>query len=145
MIYFLTSHTSKSDSSRLNPENEFIDNLRSSLGKQPLNVVYIASSPDDEVLDSGYEKNYQGLEITYRNILPHYDDFVDEVSNGISAMKDIVIPDSYDREFLLLPDGSYILGQNGSEEIYGRAYILRNGRINLLNKEGDDYDRKDIY
>ncbi len=40
------------------------------------------------------------------------------------------------RKFYALPDGSYILGKGGREELRGEGYLIHNGAIRQICVEG---------
>jgi dipeptidase E len=42
-------------------------------------------------------------------------------------MEDIAFPDSFRRPILVLPDGSYVLCEDGREEVRGPAWLLKDG------------------
>ena len=54
--------------------------------------------------------------------------------------EDITYPDSEGRTFFCLPDGSYILCDEDGEMLFGEAYRLRNGILELICVEGESID-----
>ena len=59
-------------------------------------------------------------------------------------MKDIVYPDSYKNEIVLINDGTYIVCEDGNETIYGEAYLLKDGKITQIceNNKSVEYGVK---
>ncbi|MBQ4325841.1 MAG: hypothetical protein IJC28_02880, partial [Mailhella sp.] len=50
--------------------------------------------------------------------------------------EDITFADSMGQSFLVLPDGSYVLGENGHETLYGEAWRLADGRMEKICRDG---------
>ncbi len=96
-------------------------------------TVYSHPEEEGEAVDPAYRRFLPGLGLTKTMILPHYQAIKDDVLDGLRVMEDIAYPDSRDREFLLLPDGSYLLIAEGREEICGPAWLLADGRLRALN------------
>ena len=96
-------------------------------------TVYAHPEEEGEAVDPAYRRFLPGLGLTKTMILPHYQAIKDDVLDGLRVMEDIAYPDSRGREFLLLPDGSYLLLAGGREEICGPAWLLADGRLSPLN------------
>ena len=92
-------------------------------------VVYAQPEHEGESVDPEYERFIEGLGLTKRMILPHYQMVKDYWLDGKRLYEDITYGDSYGHEFLVLTDGSYLLSEDGEESVWGEAYIIRNGRI----------------
>ena len=90
--------------------------------------VYSPPEYEEEVLDTNYNKYYQGLGLTHINIFPHYDEIKDEVIAGKNTVNDIVLPDSYNRDIYALNNGSFILIDDKTY-LYGEIYLFRDGKI----------------
>lgn len=90
-------------------------------------LVYASPEEDGEAVDPGYRRFFPGLGLTRTNVLPHYQLVKDQYKDGIPLYDGIVIPDSWGREFVILPDGSFVLEENGFRGIYGPHYIVSNG------------------
>ena len=63
----------------------------------------------------------------------------DNYLDGMRLYEDITLPDSYGHEFIVLCDGSYLrieAEEAGappiSEEVYGEAYVIRDGNVSEL-------------
>ena len=64
--------------------------------------------------------------------LSHYYDIRGTMLDGLRVIEDIALPDSYKRPILVLPDGSYVLQENGKKEICGEAWWIRNGEMRAV-------------
>ncbi|MGN0202994.1 MAG: MazG nucleotide pyrophosphohydrolase domain-containing protein, partial [Coprococcus sp.] len=91
-------------------------------------VVYAQPELPGESIDPDYRKFLSGLNLTKTMILPHYQMVKGNMLDGRRLYEDITYGDSKGREFLAIPDGSYVMIQNGKETIYGEAYYIRDGR-----------------
>ena len=99
--------------------------------------VYAQPEEEGEALSSDYQRFLPGLGITGTVLLPHYQMVKDEVVDGLRLFEDITIPDSLGKTFYAIPDGSYLLGQNGREELRGEAWRIRDGKMEQVGTEGD--------
>ncbi len=70
-----------------------------------------------------------GLGLTTLQILPHYQILQHMELDGRQLIRDITSADSRGRSFLCLPDGSYVLSENGTETVFGDHCYIRDGRI----------------
>ena len=59
--------------------------------------------------------------------------------DGMRLFEEITYPDSLGRTFYALPDGSYLLGENGAETIYGEAYRIRDGKMERISGPGEAF------
>ena len=98
-------------------------------------LVYAQPEEAGEAVDPAYRRFLPGLGLTKRMLLPHYQQIKDELLDGLRVMEDIAFPDSMGREFLCLPDGSYLYIDNGREEIRGEAYLLADGRLSRIGQD----------
>ena len=95
-------------------------------------VVYAQPEEEGEAVDPAYRRFLPGLGLTKTMLLPHYQAIRDDVLDGLRVMEDIAYPDSLGRTFYLLPDGSYLLLEDGKETLFGEAYRLADGVLTLL-------------
>lgn len=51
-------------------------------------------------------------------------------------MEKVAYPDSIGREFICMSDGSYLMGEDGRETVYGEAYTLRDEILNQICWDG---------
>ena len=56
--------------------------------------------------------------------------------DGSRLYEDITFEDSFDRNFLALPDGSYLLGIDGKESVWGEAFEIHDGKMNKICETG---------
>lgn len=99
-------------------------------------VVYAQPEEPGEAVDPDYVRFLPGLGLTKAMILPHYQMEKDAILDGLRLYEDITYGDSMGRKFYILVDGSYILGRDGREELRGEAYLLENGVLTQLSREG---------
>lgn len=100
-------------------------------------VVYAHPELDGEAADPHFQKYLPGLGLTNKMILPHYQMIKDDILDGLRVMEDIAYPDSQGRAFYALVDGSYLHIDNGTEKIYGQAYIIADGNISQISSLRD--------
>ena len=75
-----------------------------------------------------YKRFMEGLGITNKMIIPHYQDVKNDIVDGLRVMEDITYPDSMGKEFLALNDGSFLVSVDGEESVYGEAFIIKDGK-----------------
>ena len=92
-------------------------------------VVYAQPELPGESVDPHYVRFLPGLGLTDLNILPHYQMVKDWLLDGKRLYEDITYPDSIGREFLVLPDGSYVVIDDGQAVMWGEAYCVADGRL----------------
>lgn len=90
-------------------------------------TVYAQPEEEGEAADPHFKRYLKGLGFTDINVLPHYNEIRELTLDGLRIMEDIAFPDSFIRPILVLPDGSYVLCENGKESIRGEAWWLRDG------------------
>lgn len=100
-------------------------------------TVYAHVEREGEVLDPNYRRFLSGLGLTERMILPHYHEIKNDVLDGFHVFEQVAYPDSMGKEFLCLPDGSYLMVENGAETIWGEAYSIRDGVLNQICRDGE--------
>lgn len=99
-------------------------------------VVYALPEGKDEIEDPNYKRFLPGLGITEVQIVPHFYMYKDGPVDGTNVIFNLAAPDSRNgRRFYAFPDGTYLLGRNGEEKIYGEYYIIENG---VMRKAGED-------
>ena len=100
-------------------------------------IVYAQPEEPGEATDPHYCRWIPGLGLSYVSIWPHYQHSKNQSVDGQSLM-DIALEDSRRRPFMALPDGSYILCSDGHETLYGEGWYFSNGRVSLVNEEGEE-------
>ena len=100
-------------------------------------TVYVQPEEAGEAVDPRFVRWTQGLGLTDKNILPHYNMVRDNILDGLRLFEDVTYPDSVGHPLYVLPDGSYILESEGVSTLYGEAYLLHNGVMELICREGE--------
>ena len=106
-------------------------------------TVYAHPELEGEAVDPDYERFLPGLGLTEVNIIPHYNTLSGETLDGLDLFDDIAIPDSNGNVFFVLPDGSYILSDDGRQTLYGEAYVIADGQMERLSEDGDELSLED--
>jgi len=109
------------------------------------NEVYIQPEEPGEALDPDFIRFAPGLGLTSASVCPHYQKVKDNTLDGMRLFEDITYPDSMDRTFFCLPDGSYILCDEGKEILFGEAIRLHNGIPELVCVDGECVDIAELY
>jgi len=81
-----------------------------------------------------YERFLPGLDLTRIMILPHYQLIRYDELDGLRVIEDIACPDSDGRDFYCLPDGSYIIVEDGISTLCGEAWRIRDGEIEKISE-----------
>ena len=100
-------------------------------------VVYVQPEEPGEAIDPDFQKFIPGLGLTKLMTIPHYNQDKDWFLDGMRLYEDITYSDSMGHRFHVLVDGSFILGRDGREELRGEAYLIENGVLTQIGREGD--------
>lgn len=100
-------------------------------------TVYVQPEEAGEAVDPTFVRWTEGLGLTDKNILPHYNMVKDNILDGLRLFEDVTYPDSAGHPLYVLPDGSYILETEEGSTLYGEAYLLHNGVMERLCNEGE--------
>ena len=100
-------------------------------------TVYVQPGESGESLDPNFKRRILGLNLTKQNILPHYQMVKDYCLDGKKLFEEITYPDSIHHCFLVLEDGSYLLSVNNQETVYGKSYLLHDGKLEILCHENE--------
>lgn len=95
-------------------------------------VCYAQPEEAGESVDPEYVRFLNGLGLTKTQILPHYQMVKDYYLDGQRLYEDITYGDSYGRNFLVLPDGSYLLIKDGVETVWGEAWKIADGKLEKI-------------
>lgn len=97
--------------------------------------VYIAPELEGESIDPNFTRFSRGLGLTNISTLPHYNFFEGFVLDNKRYIEEIILPDSYKKELIAIPDGSYItIDENENHILYGIGYLISNGKIEVISK-----------
>ncbi len=99
-------------------------------------LVYAGPELAGEAIDPDYQRWITGLGLTDVNILPHYQSLQDEWLDGMRLLEDITCGDSVGHELIALNDGRYIVVDNGRHTLFGEAYCIRDGMIEMICTDG---------
>lgn len=100
-------------------------------------TVYVQPEEAGEAIAPDFVRWTQGLSLTDRNILPHYNTVRDNILDGLRLFEDVTYPDSAGHPLYVLMDGSYILEANGTSTLYGESWLLYDGVMELICHEGE--------
>ena len=102
-------------------------------------VVYVHPEREGETCFKDMQRYRQGLGLTKTMVIPHYQMIKDWTLDGLRLFDDVAYSDSaksgYD--FYCLPDGSYLYGHDGVEELRGEAYLIHDGQLTQISHDGD--------
>ena len=93
-----------------------------------------------EAVDPNYPRWLEGLGLTKRQIVPHYDQVRNVVLDGKRLFEDIIFPESWRHTFYTFPDGGYILSKDGRETLHGLAWEISNGTMRQVSAENETYN-----
>lgn len=100
-------------------------------------TVYVQPEEAGEAVNPHFIRWTQGLGLTSKNILPHYNMVKDNILDGLRLFEDVTYPDSVGHPLYVLMDGSYILEHEGESTLCGEAYLLHNGVMECICHEGE--------
>jgi len=100
-------------------------------------VVYVHPEREGETKFTEEERYRQGLALTKTMVIPHYQMIKHWELDGLRLFEDVAYADSMGRKFYCLVDGSYLYIHDGVEELRGEAYLIENGVMTQIAKEGD--------
>lgn len=100
-------------------------------------TVYAQPEMPGESLDPEYERFIPGLGLTDVMILPHYQKVKNMILDGRRLYEDITFKDSIGRAFIAMVDGSYVLEEPSGVTLWGEGYLVSNGKIRTISREGE--------
>ena len=100
-------------------------------------IVYVQPEEAGEAIDRNFVRWTQGLGLTDKNILPHYNMVKDNILDGLRLFEDVTYPDSVGHPLYVLMDGSYILEHDGTSVLYGESFLLHNGVLERICRDGE--------
>ncbi len=99
--------------------------------------VYAQPEEEGEAVSPNYRRFLPGLGITPTMLLPHYQMVKDGKVDGLRLFDEITLPDSMGRTFYAIPDGSFLLGRNGREILFGEARRIRDGHMEQISRDNE--------
>ena len=100
-------------------------------------AVYCSPEEKGEATDRKFCRFLRGLGLTDVMVMPHYQANKDSTVDGLRLYEDITAPDSMGRKITVLCDGSYILKEKGVQTLYGEAYLMKDGVMTPLCRDGE--------
>ena len=70
------------------------------------------------------------------HILPHFQRLKDEWLDGFRLIEDITFEDSMGHEIIAINDGAYIMIEDGVQKLFGEAYRIKDGTIEIICQHG---------
>lgn len=70
-------------------------------------------------------------------LLPHFQKVKDAWLDGKRLVDEIALGHSWGRRMLAVPDGSYVLVEDGTETVFGEAWLVSDGRRVKFCGEGE--------
>ncbi len=99
--------------------------------------VYAQPEEPGEAIDPTYQRFLPGLALTNVMVLPHYQKVKGTYLDGLRLFEDITLPDSRGRVFYAIPDGSFILVENGRAQLFGESWEIRDGILRPFTAPGE--------
>ena len=87
-------------------------------------LVYAQPEEEGEAIDPDYQRFLPGLGLSGINVLPHYQMLKEDRLDGLRLFEDISCGDSEGKDFIAIPDGSYIMIEGDSVRICGEAWRI---------------------
>lgn len=103
-------------------------------------IVYAQPECPGESLDPYYRRFMPGLDLADVMILPHYQKVRNYRLDGKRLYEDITFGDSFGREFIAMPDGSYVLVDAEGARLFGEGYRVANGKIQRICNEEESVE-----
>lgn len=103
-------------------------------------TVYAQPEEQGEAIDPSYERFRRGLGITEVQVLPHYYMCKEQMVDGLRIYDEVAMPDSAGNRFYAFPDGTYLVGRNGKETIYGEFFVVENGVMRKVLDNGQSIE-----
>ena len=99
--------------------------------------VYGWPEEPGESLDPNHELFFPGLGLAETVVLPHYQMMKDAWLDGRPLFADITFGHSTGKTFYAIPDGSFVLVEQGAEMLYGEGYRIRDGKMESVCTVGE--------
>lgn len=128
-------------------DSKIFDGIFISLSAGTINsadVAYLIPELPGESTNTDFVRFTDGLGLTGINMVPHSQYYKDVYLDGRKLIDEIVAEDSFEREFYLIPDGSYFIIRNGITEFFGEGMIMENGitrplHAGIINSDNHKY------
>lgn len=100
-------------------------------------LVYAWPEEPGESYRPPEELFYPGLGLTETVILPHLNKLAHARLDGRLLVEEIARDHSWGHRFLAIPDGSFVLAENGEARVYGQALLVADGEIVSICRIGE--------
>ena len=100
-------------------------------------TVYGWPEEPGESLDPNHELFFPGLGLAQTIVLPHYQMMKDAWLDGRPLFADIPLGHSHGRRFYAIPDGSFVLVEDGVERLFGEGWRIEDGEMHLFCRAGE--------
>lgn len=102
-----------------------------------MNLARIVYNYPEDLTELNDPKFLQGLELTELSIVPHFNlqNGNEQVEDGIDLMNDYLLKDSFKVPLYCLTNGSHIYVSEDKIQVFGDAYLIRDGKISKLNRD----------
>ena len=120
-------------------EIEFKNNLNKNcvvvgVSAGAMNLCEVAYNYPEDLSELDNEKWINGLGYFNKIIIPHFKRFKGNMYHPkhYNLLKKHYLPDSFNHKLLGLPNGSYILVDEGVSTLYGKSYSIENGKVKKI-------------
>ena len=100
-------------------------------------TVYGWPEEPGESVDPNHELFFPGLGLAQTIVLPHYQMMKDAWLDGKRLFEDITFSHSFGRKFYAIPDGSFVLVEDGAETLYGESWLIQDGKMEKFSEYGE--------
>jgi dipeptidase E len=105
-------------------------------------TVYSHPEEPGEAVSPEYQRFLPGLSLTTYQICPHLQKVRYNILDGLRLFEDVIFKDSFGNTFYALPDGSYIRQEKGHAVLRGEAYLIKDGEMREICREGGEIKLK---
>ena len=100
-------------------------------------TVYGWPEEPGESVDPNHELFFPGLGLAETIVLPHYQMMKDAWLDGKRLFEDITFSHSFGQKFYAIPDGSFVLVEDGQETLYGESWLIQDGKMEKFSEYGE--------
>jgi dipeptidase E len=100
-------------------------------------TVYGWPEEPGESIGPNHELFFPGLGLAETIVLPHYQMMKDAWLDGKRLFEDITFSHSFGRKFYAIPDGSFVLVEDGVETLYGESWLIQDGKMEKFSEYGE--------
>ena len=99
-----------------------------------MNLCKTAYNYPEDLTELDNKKYLDGFGYFDKIIIPHFKRFKGNKypPKHYNLMKKWYLPDSYEKEFLALPNGSYVLFDERGKRLFGKAFVINKGKVKKI-------------